>query len=289
MIDFQYHTPNTLEEVFDLLNTYGEDARVMAGGTALVIQMKQRLLQPEHVINLRKIAGLSGINKSEDGIQIGSLCTQRAVETDPLVSEIVPLVANAYGRIATPRIRHMATVGGGLVHGDPSQDPPPSLIALGARVILTSDSGERELMLEDFYLDYYETDVREGEVLTALIVPAAPIGSGTAYLKFLPRTADDYATVSAAAVVCRASDNTCEDLKLVLGSVGVTPIRAVEAEQRLIGKSLTDENIRAAVATVKAVVDPLEDYRGSADYKRDMAEVFARRAIERAVEDIVDI
>ena len=108
MIDFQYHTPNTLEEVFDLLNTYGEDARVMAGGTALVIQMKQRLLQPEHVINLRKIAGLSGINKSEDGIQIGSLCTQRAVETDPLVSEIVPLVANSstMQSLSAPSFQH---------------------------------------------------------------------------------------------------------------------------------------------------------------------------------------
>ena len=289
MIDFQYHTPNTLEEVFDLLNTYGDDARVMAGGTALVIQMKQRLLQPEHVISLRKIAGLSEIKKSDEGIYLGALCTQRAVETDPLVSELVPLISYAYGRIATPRIRHMATVGGGLVHGDPSQDPPPSLIALGARVILSSASDQRELMVEDFYLDYYETDVRQGEVLTGLIVPVAPSGSGTAYLKFLPRTADDYATVSAAAVVSRASDNTCQDLKLVLGSVGVTPIRASEAEKCLIGQSLTDENIRAAVATVKEIVDPLEDYRGSADYKRDMAEVFARRAIEKAVEDIVDI
>ncbi len=289
MIDFQYHTPNTLEEVFDLLNTYGDDARVMAGGTALVIQMKQRLLQPEHVINLRKIAGLSEIKKSDEGIYVGALCTQRAVETHPLVSELVPLISYAYGRIATPRIRHMATVGGGLVHGDPSQDPPPSLIALGARVILSSASDQRELLLEDFYLDYYETDVREGEVLTDLVVPAAPRGSGTSYLKFLPRTADDYATVSAAAVVSRTSDNTCQDLRLVLGSVGVTPIRAVEAEKLLIGQSLTDENIRSAVATVKHVVDPLEDYRGSADYKRDMAEVFARRAIERAVENIVDI
>jgi len=289
MIDFQYHTPNTLEEVFDLLTKYGEDARVMGGGTALVIQMKQRLLQPEHVISLRKIVGLAEIEKSDEGIHVGALCTQRAIETNPLVSELVPLVAYAYSRIATPRIRHMATVGGGLVHGDPSQDPPPSLIALRASIILSSVSGDREIMLEDFYLDYYETDVRQGEVLTRLSIPVAPSGSGTAYLKFLPRTADDYATVSAAAVVSRTNDNICQDVKLVLGSVGVTPIRAAEAEKSLIGQPLTDENIRAAVATVKDIVDPLEDYRGSADYKRDMAEVFARRAIEKAVENIVDI
>jgi len=200
--------------------------------------------------------------------------------------ERLPLVAYAYSCIATPRIRHMATVGGGLVHGDPSQDPPPSLIALGASVVMTSSSGQRELPLEELYLDYYETDVRPGEILTSLVIPPAPPGSGAAYLKFLPRTADDYATVSAAAVVTRGEDNLCEDLRLVLGSVGVTPVRMVESENMLRGQPLIDENIRAAAAAVKDVIDPLDDYRGSAEYKREMAEVFARRAIEQALQGI---
>jgi carbon-monoxide dehydrogenase medium subunit len=289
MIDFQYHNASSLEEVFDLLATNGDNARVMAGGTALVIMMKQRLMQPEHVVSLRRIPGLANIQESRQvpgGVEIGPLCTQRAMEVSPLMRERLPLVADAYSRIATPRIRHMATVGGGLVHGDPSQDPPPSLIALGASVVMTSSSGQRELPLEEFYLDYYETDVRPGEVLTSLVIPPAPPGSGAAYLKFLPRTADDYATVSAAAVVTRGGDNLCEDLRLVLGSVGVTPVRAVESENLLRGQPLTDENIRAAAAAVKDVIDPLDDYRGSAEYKREMAEVFARRAIEQALEGI---
>ena len=289
MIDFQYHNANSLEEVFDLLETHGDNARVMAGGTALVIMMKQRLMQPEHVVSLRRIPGLANIQESGQvpgGVEIGPLCTQRAMEVSPLMRERLPLVADAYSRIATPRIRHMATVGGGLVHGDPSQDPPPSLIALGASVVMTSSSGQRELPLQEFYLDYYETDVRPGEVLTSLVIPPAPPGSGAAYLKFLPRTADDYATVSAAAVVTRGEDNLCEDLRLVLGSVGVTPVRAVESEKLLRGQPLTDENIRAAAAAVKDVIDPLDDYRGSAEYKREMAEVFARRAIEKALEGI---
>lgn len=289
MIDFQYHNANSLEEVFDLLETHGDNARVMAGGTALVIMMKQRLMQPEHVVSLRRIPGLANIQESGQvpgGVEIGPLCTQRAMEVSPLMRERLPLVADAYSRIATPRIRHMATVGGGLVHGDPSQDPPPSLIALGASVVMTSSSGQRELPLQEFYLDYYETDVRPGEVLTSLVIPPAPPGSGAAYLKFLPRTADDYATVSAAAVVTRSSENLCEDLRLVLGSVGVTPVRAVESEKLLRGQPLTDENIRAAAAAVKDVIDPLDDYRGSAEYKREMAEVFARRAIVKALEGI---
>ncbi|MFB3097294.1 MAG: xanthine dehydrogenase family protein subunit M [Dehalococcoidia bacterium] len=289
MIDFQYHNAGSLEEVFDLLETHGDNARVMAGGTALVIMMKQRLAQPEHVVSLRRIPGLANIQESQQvpgGVEIGPLCTQRAMEVSPLMRERLPLVAYAYSRIATPRIRHMATVGGGLVHGDPSQDPPPSLIALGASVVMTSASGQRQLPVEELYLDYYETDVKPGEVLTSLVIPPAPPGSGAAYLKFLPRTADDYATVSAAAVVTRTGDNLCEDLRLVLGSVGVTPVRAVESENLLRGQPLTDENIRAAAAAVKDVIDPLDDYRGSADYKREMAEVFARRAIEKALEGI---
>ena len=289
MIDFQYHNAKSLDEVFDLLATHGDNARVMAGGTALVIQMKQRLAQPDHVVSLRRIPGLANIQESQQvagGVEIGPLCTQREMEISPLIRERLPLVAYAYSRIATPRIRNMATVGGGLVHGDPSQDPPPSLIALGASVVMTSSSGQRELSLEDLYIDYYETDVREGEVLTSLVIPPAPSGSGAAYLKFLPRTADDYATVSAAAVVTRGDNNVCQDLRLVLGSVGVTPLRAVESENMLRGQPLTDENIRAAAAAVKDVVDPLDDYRGSAEYKRDMAEVFARRAIEQAIKEI---
>ena len=287
MIDFELHRPNSLEEVFDLLETYGEDGRVLAGGTALVLQMKQRLAQPEHVISLRRVPGLSGIeanNNATGKVQIGALCSLQQVETSTLVKEKLPVVAETYHHVATPRIRHMASVGGGLAHGDPSQDPPPTLMALGASVVLTSRTGQREVPLEDFLLDYYETDVRPGEVLTTLLVPPAPPGSGTCYIKFLPRTADDYATVAVAAVVTPGSGDVCDDLRVVLGAVGTTAIRATQAEDSLRGQPLTEENIRAAAATVKDVVDPLDDYRGSAAYKREMAEVFTRRAIRQALE-----
>ena len=286
MIDFQFHVPASLEEVFGLLETHGDNARVMSGGTALVLMMKQRLAQPEHVISLQGVPGLSYIKESDDSpgaVEVGALCTQRQVETNALIGEKIPLVAEAFRRIATPRIRHMATIGGGLVHGDPNQDPPPALIALGASAVLSSKGGERVVPVEDLFLDYFETDVQPGEILTSVLVPPAPAASGAVYLKFLPRTADDYATVSVAAVVDPGEGNTCNDLKLVLGASGVTPIRAKAAESLLRGRSLSDENIRACAAAVKDEVDPLDDFRGSADYKRDMAEVFARRAIEQAL------
>ena len=283
MIDFEYHAPTSLDQVFDLLDKYGDDSRVMAGGTALVIQMKQRLSQPGHVIGMRRVGSLNAIESTPEGLRIGALCTQRQIENSELVGKELPLVAATFRKVATPRIRNMATIGGGLVNGDPNQDPPPSLIALGASAVMTSKSGDRLVLLEEFFIDYYETDVQPGEILTNVMVPHAPAGSGSVYLKFLPRTADDYGTVNVAAVVSKEQDGTCKDVRIVLGAAGVTPIRAKDAEDALRGKPLTDENIRAAAVLVKDAVDPLEDFRGSADYKTDMAEVFARRAVEQAM------
>ena len=283
MIDFEYHAPTSLDQVFDLLDKYGDDSRVMAGGTALVIQMKQRLSQPGHVIGMRRVGSLNAIESTPEGLRIGALCTQRQIENSELVGKELPLVADTFRKVATPRIRNMATIGGGLVNGDPNQDPPPSLIALGASAVMTSKSGDRVVLLEEFFIDYYETDVQPGEILTSVMVPHAPAGSGSIYLKFLPRPADDYGTVNVAAVVSKEQDGTCKDVRIVLGAAGVTPIRAKDAEDALRGKPLTDENIRAAAALVKDAVDPLEDFRGSAEYKTDMAEVFARRAVEQAM------
>ncbi len=289
MIDFEFHQATDLDHAFALLADYGDDARLMSGGTALVLQMKQRFSQPGHVVGLRRIPGLDAIEEADDGsIRIGGLCTQRRVENSPLVAERLPLVATAYSHVATPRIRNMATVGGGLAHGDPNQDPPPSLIALGASVVLSSaNGGERIVPAEELFVDYFETDVRPGEIVTGLVVPPAPEGSGAAYLKFLPRTADDYATVSVAAVVTPDASGNCGDVRIVLGSVGLTPIRATAAEDALRGQALTDEAIREAAATVQDAVDPLDDHRGSAEYKREMAEVFTRRAVRQAAADFI--
>ena len=137
--------------------------------------------------------------------------------------------------------------------------------------------------VEEFFLDYYDTDVQQGEVLTSVLIPPAPPGSGTSYLKFLPRTADDYATVSVAAMVQAGEDNICREVRIVLGSVGVTPIRALDAEDLLRGQHLNEDNIRACAQAVKDAVDPLEDFRGSPEYKTDIAAVFTRRAITQAL------
>ena len=274
-------------EALDLLDRHGDDARLLAGGTAMVLQMKQRFAMPSHVIGLRALAGMDGLGAIEetgDNLRIGALATLRQLEDSPLLRERIPLLADAVHCVATRRIRSMATAGGALVNGDPNQDPPPVLIALGASVELTSGSGLRTCAVEDLSVDYYETDVRPGEILTALYVPVPSGDQCGAYLKFLPRTADDYATVSVAVVLSRGEGNVCREASIVLGAAGTTPIRARLAEDALRGQELTEDAIRAAAATVPDAVDPLDDFRGSADYKREMAGVFTRRALLRAIE-----
>ena len=286
MYDFEFHRPASLEEALEMLERYGDDARLMAGGTALVLQMKQRFSQPAHVVGLRSLArvnGLGALAEAGGQLQLGSLCTLKGLEEDSLLRDRIPMLADAVSRVATRRIRSMATIGGALVNGDPNQDPPPALMALGASVEFRSVNGSRACQVEDLFVDYYETDVRPGEVLTSVVVPVPPANARGAYLKFLPRTADDYATVSVATMIRCGENNTCEDIRIALGSVGTTPVRARAAEELLRGQELTEDAIRAAAATVPDAVDPLDDFRGSSDYKREMSAVFTRRAIVQAL------
>lgn len=286
MRSFEYKMPISLQEAQELLSQYGEEAKLIAGGTALILLMKQQLVQPAYLISLRKVAGLDSINFNGGGLHVGALCTHRSVETSPLVREKAPILAETYKHVATVRVRNMATVGGGLCHGDPNQDSPTTLISLNAKVVLASPGGRRVVPLDEFFLDYYETATRPDEILTEVMVP--PIGSrtGTAFIKYLPRTADDYATVSVAVALTPGDDNrTCREVRVVLGSAGSTPVRAKGAESVLRGQELSLESIREAAATVREDVDPVSDARGSSDYKREMAVVFARRALERALRD----
>jgi carbon-monoxide dehydrogenase medium subunit len=287
MIPFEYRTPKSLKEVHATLREFGGDAKLIAGGTALVIMMKQRLVRPSCLVSLGSVRGLNGIEVKNGGIAIGGLATHRAVETSPLLRRRLPMLADTYHHVATLRVRNMATVGGGLAHADPNQDPPPSLIALGASVKAISASGTRVIPLDEFFKDYYETVLNPDEIITEVMVPKLPPNTGAAYIKFLPRTADDYATVSAAAVLTldKARKNIA-DVRIALGSVGVTPIRARAAEDLLRGQPLKTEAFAEAGEKAKEAVDPVSDFRGSAAYKKDMAAVFVRRALEKALADI---
>ena len=284
MIPFEYRTPKNLKEVHATLKEYGTDAKLIAGGTALVIMMKQRLVRPSCLVSLRSVRGLNAIELKDSGLRIGGLATHREVEDSSLVRRRLPVLAGTFHHVATIRIRNRATVGGGLAHADPNQDPPPTLIALGATAKATSPNGSRVIPLDAFFTGYYETVLNPDEIITELFVPKMAANTGAAYLKFLPRTADDYATVSAAAVLTLdKSKKTISDVRIALGSVGSTPIRATAAEAVLRGQPVKAEGFAEAAEKAKEAVDPISDFRGSAGYKKEMAGVFVRRALEKAL------
>ncbi len=282
MHDFQFHTPSSLEEALTLLEEHGEDARPMAGGTALVVLMKQSLVSAGHLVSLARVPGLDAIQAEDHELRIGALVRHRDVETSPVVRDFAPFLSDVYRRVATVRIRNMATVGGGLAHADPAQDPPPAYMVLDARVHLVSRTGERVVPVSELFTDYYETVIQPGELLTEVIVPRPAPSASFAYLKFLPRTEDDYATVAVAAKVEREGD-ICRNVRVALAAAGPTPIRATAVERALEGQPATPALVRDAAELVAEQVDPLDDFRGSAAYKRDMAVVFTRRALMRVL------
>jgi aerobic carbon-monoxide dehydrogenase medium subunit len=281
MIAFEYDEPTTIDEALQILAQHGDDARVIAGGTALINLMKQRLVQPAHVVGLRQIPGLNVINRNGD-LHIGALATHRAVETSRVVESHAPVLQEMLHTVASIRIRNIATIGGSLAHADPNQDIPPVLMILDARVQTRSPGGQRDLPIDGFFSGYYETILEPGEVVTGVTIPAQPAGSGAAFLKFLPQTQDDYATVSAAARLTLAGGRIT-DARVAAGSSAPTPLRLVGVEAALTGQAPDAATLRDAAALASQAVNPTSDFRGSAAYKRDMAAVFVRRALEQAV------
>lgn len=285
MNPYDYHAPTSLQETFDLLHTYGEDAHLMAGGTALVLLLQQGLLQPGHVVGLQKVTDLQGIRRLDDGgLQIRAMATHRQAEKSADVQAYCPALAENFSHVATIRIRNQGTLGGNLAHADPAQDPPPMLIALNGQAVIASREGERRVPLDEFFVDYFETALQMGEVLVSIDLPPLPSGTRVTYKKFLPRTQDDYATVSVAAALRVGADNTCEDVRVALGAAATTPIHARNVENALRGQRLDAQKIKDAAALVRDEVDPLDDLRGSASYKREMARVWTQRALQELLD-----
>jgi len=282
MIKFDYLEPTTLKKAFSLLDKHGDDARVIAGGTSLLIMMRQRLLTPKVVISLARISKFGRIAYNpKDGLRIGAGARHREIELSPIVKRHYPLLHETFRKVAQPRIRNMGTVGGNLAAGDPLTDPGASLIALDATVVLTGSQGQRVLRLDEFFIDYYQTALNPGELLTEIRVPP-PERPGWSHIKFTPRSVEDFATVGVA-ITLSAKHGVCEDVRLGLNSVASTIIHARLAEEALRGKAITDAALREMGEIAATEVDPMDDNRGSADYKREMVKVLVRRAAEEAL------
>ena len=285
MIKFDYHEPTTLKKVFSLMEKYGDEARVIAGGTSLIIMMRQRLLTPKVVISLARIPKFQKITyNTKDGLRIGAGARHRDIELSATVQKHYPLLQETFRKVAQPRIRNMGTVGGNLAGGDPLTDPGASLIALDAEVTLSSSKGQRRLPLDEFFIDYYQTALEPGELLTEIHVPP-PQRPGWCHIKFTPRSIEDFATVGVA-ITLQARNGTCEDVRLGLNSVASTIVRAKKAEAVLRGKSIDDATVQKMGEVAATECDPMDDNRGSAEYKREMVKVLVRRAASEALKMI---
>jgi aerobic carbon-monoxide dehydrogenase medium subunit len=283
MIKFDYQEPRTLEEVFRLLEQHGDDGRVIAGGTSLIIWMRQRLLMPKVVISLARIPSFDTITFDEhDGLRIGAGARHRDIELSPVVKQRYPLLHETFRKVAQPRIRNMGTIGGNLAGGDPLTDPGASLIALDAEVTLTNSQGQRTMPLENFFVDYYQTALNPRELLTEIRVPP-PSRPSWSHIKFTPRSIEDFATVGVA-ITLRTKNGICEDVRLGLNSVAPVILRAKQAERALLGKRIDDAALREMGEVAATEVDPMDDNRGSAEYKRELVKVLVARAAKEALQ-----
>lgn len=280
---FGYVAARSVEEALDLLSKYGEDAKLLAGGHSLIPAMKLRLASPRCLIDLSPVPGLRGIRIDGDTLAIGALTVHADVLTSDLVHKYLPGLADAASVIGDLQVRNRGTIGGSVAHNDPGADFPVILTALNASFTLVSSSGKRFIAADDFFIDFFTTALASNEVLTEIRVPLPLSGTGSAYHK-MGHPASGYVVVSAGARITRNSSGHCASAGVAIGGLGGGSRRATAAESTLQGQSLTAEALAAAATKAAEGLDPEDDFYASADYKRHMAAVLARRAIESAVE-----
>jgi carbon-monoxide dehydrogenase medium subunit len=280
---FGYVAARSVEEALELLVKHGDDGKLLAGGHSLIPAMKLRLQSPRTLIDLGTVPGLCGVKIDDDQLVIGALTVHADVAASEVVRKHFPGLSDAASVIGDMQVRNRGTIGGSAAHADPAADLPVILTALNASFVAQSPSGSRVIAVDDFFTDFYTTAMSANEILTEIRIPIPPAGSGSAYAK-LPHPASGYVVVSAGALITRPASGTCAAARVALGGLGSGPIRAIATEMELQGKPLTPQVITAAAAKAAEETDPVEDAYADADYKRHVATVYARRAIEAAVE-----
>jgi carbon-monoxide dehydrogenase medium subunit len=274
----EFHRPTTLDEALELLASL-DNAMVYGGGTAIQILTKQGLLFADHLIDVGAIPALAEFAETDAGFHLGAAVPIRSVERSQRVQQRARLVAEAYGRVANPRIRNTATIGGNLSHGDYRLDPPTALMAIDASVEISRAGGRRTMPVREFFVDFQQTALEPGEMVTAIDVPAAPVGSGSGYAKMSSLAMNDWPVASVAALLEPAGE-TCS-LRLGIGALAPMP-RYGEVDVSGLGQA---EAIAAGLEAVERLLDPIPDVRGGVDYKRHLGQVAATEAIETAWKD----
>lgn len=282
---FEYLRPKTIPEAIGFLQQHGDDAKILSGGQSLIPMMKFRLARPGYLIDINRISGLSYIKEEGGYLKIGGLTREADVESSPLIRSKYPILFDTTRVIADPQIRNMATLAGNLAHGDPANDHPATMMALGAQVVATGSKGERVIPIERFFVTLFTTDLQHDEIVTEIRIPTPPARSGGAYFK-LERKVGDFATAAVAAQLTLDADGTCKKVGIALTNVGATPIKAAKAENFLTGKKLDESNIEQAAQLAAEEAQPSSDLRGPEEYKRGLVKELTRRALRRAHERV---
>ena len=285
MKDFEYFAPKKVEECLSLLSQYKEEAKIIAGGQSMLVVMRQGLLAPEYVVDIKGISALDYMTYDErEGLRMGALTTHRAIEKSPLIQKRFRVLSEMERHLATIQTRNWGTIGGNLCHGDPAGDPALVLIALDAKLKLKSLSGERIVTMDGFSKDMLEVDLEPGEMLIEIQVPTPRPHTGVAHEKLMVMQGDAGIVGAAVSITLKPGNGICEDARIALSNAASIPLRAKDAEKRLIGKKINIALLDEASQVASQEADPPSDVHGSAEYRREMVKVFVRRAAIMALE-----
>lgn len=271
--------PETPAEVLAALAEHGPEAKLLAGGTAIVLLLQQKLIAPAVLVHLGRVSDLDAIRLAEDGLHIGPMTRLRELERSRLVAERFPALARACGSVGNVRIRNQATLGGCLAEADYASDPPAALLALDAEVRLERAGGARTLPMREFALGFYSTALQPDEMITDVRIPPLPASSRTAYLRFKARSSEDRPCLNVVAVG-DLQDRTCRELRIALGAATEAPLRLPQVEALAKGRTFDDGLIAELAEQYAAQTEPIEDLHASAWYRRQMIRVYVRRALE---------
>jgi carbon-monoxide dehydrogenase medium subunit len=278
--EFDYHSPTSVPDALGLLERYGDEAKLLAGGHSLLPMMKMRFAQPGHLIDLGRIPELRGIRETSGTIVIGAMTTENELIWSELLQEKCPLLVEGARLISDPQVRYKGTIGGDISHGDPANDQPALMLVLGASFVLRSSSGERVVPADGFYLGMYDTLMKPDEIMTEIRIPVPAPGTGYCYAK-LKRKIGDFAT-AASAVTLRMKGETVQEVAIALTNVAATPLKARAAEDSLRGNAMTEASIAQAAELAMSICDPVADQRGDPEYKKAMAGEMTQRALRSA-------
>jgi carbon-monoxide dehydrogenase medium subunit len=276
---FELLEPRSLPEAAGLLTEYGDDARVIGGGTTLVILMKQRALHYPYLVDLRLIPGLSEMKREAGGVCVGAMVSHRTIETSPLIRDKFPILAEAFRHIGNVRVRQTASVGGNLAHADYRLDPPPPLLVLNSEVTAYGPEGSRKIALKDFFRGMYETALEPGEILVDVRIPDMPTNGRAVYLRFSSLSANDWPCLGVAGFLIK-KNGRCKELRLALGGVAATPL-LIGGLEFAADQTLDQGIIEKIQQIVDEQISPSTDLRGSEWYKRRMARLFVKKTIEQ--------